>query len=140
MLAPDTVLGEVEPRLLALDEEPRRVLRAASLFGEVFEFEAVLSLMGLKGRRSLEQALAALVEEDVLRRVGAAAGRFAFRHKLVREAAFSMLTPSDRALGMARARQWLEESGKTIPELLLRERPHSAVPLAPLDESPSAPV
>jgi predicted ATPase len=33
---PDTVLGIVEARLSALAPEARRVLRAASLFGEVF--------------------------------------------------------------------------------------------------------
>jgi hypothetical protein len=117
--APDTVLGEIEPRLLALDEEPRRVLRAASLFGDRFEFEAVLALMGLRGRRSLEAALAALVEADLIRRVADGSGVHAFRQRLVREAAFAMLTPADRALGMSRARQVLEEAGKTIPELLL---------------------
>lgn len=119
LLAPDTVLGEVEPQLAALDEEPRRVLRAASLLGDSFEFEGVLSLLGLKGRRALEETLAALVAADVIRRLGASSGSFAFRSKLVREAAFSMLTGKDRQAGMARARQWLEEAGKTIPELLL---------------------
>ena len=30
-----------------------------------------------------------------------------------------MKSPADKALGMARARQWLEEAGKTLPEILL---------------------
>jgi predicted Ser/Thr protein kinase len=119
MLAPDTVLGEIEPRLHCLDEEPRRVLRAASLLGDTFEFEGVLSLLGLKGRHALEETLEVLVEADLIRRLGDASGAYAFRQKLVREAAFAMLTPPDRRLGVARARQWLEEAGKTLPELLL---------------------
>jgi eukaryotic-like serine/threonine-protein kinase len=119
LLAPDTVLGEVEPLLAGLDEEPRRVLRAASLLGDTFEFEGVLSLLGLKGRRALEETLATLVDGDLIRRLGASSGSFAFRNKLVRESAFSLLTGKDRQVGIARARQWLEEAGKTIPELLL---------------------
>jgi hypothetical protein len=134
-LAPDTVLGDIEPRLLALDEEPRRVLRAASLYGDRFEFEAVLALMGLRGRRSLEAALSALVDADLIRRVGEVGGSYAFRHRLVREAAFSMLTPADRALGTSRARQWLEEAGKTIPELLLPLGPRWASAISQVSQT-----
>ena len=134
-LAPDTVLGEIEPRLLALDEEPRRVLRAASLYGDRFEFEAVLALMGLRGRRSLDAALSALIDADLIRRVGEVTGTYAFRHRLVREAAFSMLTPADRALGTARARQWLEEAGKTIPELLLPLGPRWASAISQISQT-----
>ena len=134
-LAPDTVLGDIEPRLLALDEEPRRVLRAASLYGDRFEFEAVLALMGLRGRRSLETALSALIDADLIRRVGEVGGSYAFRHRLVREAAFSMLTPADRALGTSRARQWLEEAGKTIPELLLPLGPRWASAISQVSQT-----
>ena len=117
--APDTVLGVVEPRILALSDEARRVLRAASLFGDHFEFEAVLSLLGLKGRPALEESLLSLIEADLVRRLDEPRGLYAFRGRLVREAAFAMLSPADRALGVARARQWLEEAGKTLPEILL---------------------
>jgi hypothetical protein len=118
-VAPETVLGVVEARIFALADEPRRVLRAASLFGDNFEFEAVLSLLGLKGRPALEETLARLVDADLIRRVDEPRGLYAFRGRLVREAAFAMLSPADRTLGVARARQWLEESGKTLPELLV---------------------
>jgi predicted ATPase len=117
--APDTVLGAIEPRIVALGDECRRVLRAASLFGDSFEFEAVLSMLGLKGRPALEETLATLVEADLIRRVDEPRGLYAFRGRLVREAAFAMLSPTDKSLGVARARQWLEEAGKTLPELLL---------------------
>jgi hypothetical protein len=137
LLAPDTVLGEVEPLLAGLDEEPRRVLRAASLLGDTFEFEGVLSLLGLKGRRALEETLATLVAGDLVRRLGASSGTFAFRSKLVRESAFAMLSGKDRAVGVARARQWLEEAGKTIPELLLVPPPRRRTP-TPQAESPAA--
>ena len=122
LLAPDTVLGTVEARLLRVDEEPRRVLRAASLLGDTFEFEGVLSLLGLKGRQALETALGDLEAAEFIRKLGEATGVYAFRQKLVREASFATLTPEDRTLGVERARQWLEEAGKTLPDLLLGRR------------------
>ena len=138
LVAPDTVLGQVEPRLARLDDEPRRVLRAASLLGDQFQFEGVLSLLGLKGRRALEEALAALCEADVIRRVGVQGGSFAFRSRLLREAAFALLTGRDRAVGIARARQWLEEAGKTIPELLLDPAARRPAPPSEVTEQPPA--
>jgi hypothetical protein len=118
-LAPDSVLGTVESRIFAIEEEPRRVLRAASLLGDTFEFEGVLALLGLKGRRALEDCLRVLVEVDLIKPLPAPAlGVYCFRQRLVREAAFATLSAADRTLGVARARQWLEEAGKTLPELL----------------------
>jgi hypothetical protein len=124
---PDSVLGTVEARLFALDEEPRRVLRAASLYGDTFDIEAVLSQLGLKGRAALEENLNVLVERDLVRRIGGEpGGAFAFRQVLVREAAFAMLTAADRAVGVARARQWLAEAGKTLPEFLMAQTGEAA--------------
>ena len=68
LLAPDAVLGVVESRLLRLDPETRRVLRAASLCGDSFDFEAVLALLGLKGRAALGNTLEALVANHFLSR------------------------------------------------------------------------
>jgi eukaryotic-like serine/threonine-protein kinase len=116
---PDTVLGTVEARLLAFDEEPRRVLRAASLFGDRFEVEGLVAVMGERNRASVHECLAVLVEADLVRRaMNEGEGVYVFRHKLVREAAHAMLTPSDRTLGSEGARRWLEAAGKTLPEFL----------------------
>jgi hypothetical protein len=130
-LAPDSVLGTVEARIFALEDEPRRVLRAASLLGDTFEFEGVLALLGLKGRRALEECIRALVDADLIQPLPApAVGVFTFRERLVREAAFAMLSAADRALGVARARQWLEEAGKTLPELLAMGPSSAPLPAA----------
>ncbi len=118
LLAPDAVLAVAERRLLRLDAEARRVLRAASLFGDSFEFEAVLALLGLKGRASLGNTLEALVANNLLGRSGPMSSSYTFRRKLLREAAFAMLTVADRDTGVVRARQWLEEAGRTLPQLL----------------------
>jgi hypothetical protein len=118
LLAPDAVLAVAERRLLRLDAEARRVLRAASLFGDSFEFEGVLALLGLKGRASLGNTLEALVANNLLARSSPMSSTYSFRRKLLREAAFAMLTVADRDTGVVRARQWLEEAGRTLPQLL----------------------
>src|SRR5207245_8479178 len=43
---PDTVLGMVQARLDALGSEPKRLLRAASVFGETFWRGGTLALLG----------------------------------------------------------------------------------------------
>jgi tetratricopeptide (TPR) repeat protein len=112
---PETVLAMVETRLERLDPEARRALRAASVFGETFWRGSVAALFG-----SVEEAgrrLAELVEQELVsRRAGrrfAGEEEFAFRHALVREAAYAMLTEKDRRLGHQLAGEWLEHAGET---------------------------
>jgi hypothetical protein len=118
LLAPEAVLGVVESKLVRLDAEARRVLRAASLCGDTFDFEAVLALLGLKGRAALGNTLEALVSNHFLSRGSQNSSTYSFRRKLLREASFAMLTVADRDAGVLRARQWLEEAGRTLPQLL----------------------
>jgi eukaryotic-like serine/threonine-protein kinase len=110
---PETVLATVQARLEALAPDLRRVLRAGSLFGEVFSDEGVAKLVD----RSPRDALGELVDREVLyRRASArAAGQaeYAFRHALVREAAYAMLTDQDRKLGHRLAGEWLEHAGES---------------------------
>ena len=49
---PETVLGMVQARLDALGEDPRRVLRAASVFGQTFSRAGVGSLLSERDGRS----------------------------------------------------------------------------------------
>src|SRR5262245_56655376 len=46
---PETVVAMVQARLDVLDDEARRILRAASVFGEVFWAGAVTRLLGATG-------------------------------------------------------------------------------------------
>jgi len=111
---PETVVAMVQSRLGALDDEARRLLRAASVFGEIFWARGVSALLG--GATTWER-LAALVEREVL--VKRMESRFpgereyAFRHGLLREGAYAMLTDEDRALGHRLAGEWLEERGES---------------------------
>jgi eukaryotic-like serine/threonine-protein kinase len=104
----------VQTRLEGLDGETRRMLRAASIFGEVFWPGGVEALLGGAGAGPSWAALVA-TRDVVVQRAGS---RFAgeeelgFRNALLREAAYAMLTPGDRALGHLLAGDWLEQHGE----------------------------
>jgi tetratricopeptide (TPR) repeat protein len=114
---PDTVLAMMQSRLATLEPEARRVLRAGSLFGEVFWRGAAASLLGLSPRApSLIERLAELERcEWISRQPDPQLGdedEYIFRHALVREAAYEMLTREDRELGHRLAGEWLERAGE----------------------------
>ncbi len=111
---PETIVAMVQSRLGALPDEDRRLLRAASIFGETLWAGAVTALVG-DGPR-VAARLEALVTQEIL--VPRAAPRFAdereyaFRHALLREGAYAMLTDEDRALGHRLAAEWLALRGE----------------------------
>ncbi|EYF00245.1 Serine/threonine protein kinase [Chondromyces apiculatus DSM 436] len=124
---PETVVAMVQSRLGALDEGARRLLRAASISGELFWAGSVAALLGVDSRRdargraaarlrAVDAQLAQLVEQEVL--VRHPDSRFpdeeelAFRHALLREGAYAMLTDQDRRLGHQLVGEWLEAHGE----------------------------
>ncbi|AUX44252.1 protein kinase [Sorangium cellulosum] len=120
---PETVLGMVEARLARLDPDVRRVLRAASVFGDVFWKSGVLALLGGAGDAPAgEGPFGYLVERELImaseKRRFAGEEELAFRHAIVREAAYATLTPRDRALGHRLAAEWLERAGETSAAVL----------------------
>ncbi|HEY0476230.1 MAG TPA: hypothetical protein VGD37_01830, partial [Kofleriaceae bacterium] len=120
---PETVLAMVETRLGRLALEARRVLRAASVFGEVCWEHGVIVLLGAAmGPAIVGDWLAQLVEQEVLtvRPVSRFPGQreLAFRHSLLREGAYATLTDEDRRLGHRLAGEWLEHHGEADPMVL----------------------
>ncbi|WP_437779576.1 serine/threonine-protein kinase [Sorangium sp. So ce1097] len=114
---PDTVLAIVQSRLEGLAPEERRVLRAASVLGQVFWRGAALSLLGGEERApALDAWLSGLAAREWIARRPASSLRgeleYGFRHALVREAAYDMLTDEDRALGHRLAGGWLAAAGE----------------------------
>ncbi len=131
---PETIVGMVQARLDALGDDPRRVLRAASVFGQTFSRAGVGSLLSERDRQILPMCLDVLVSREVVlpRRgddaapgvpdsgapgSGAPSGDdedgdepYVFRHALLRDAAYAMLTEGDRALGHLLAAEHLEKS------------------------------
>ncbi|MBS2016994.1 MAG: protein kinase [Deltaproteobacteria bacterium] len=114
---PGTVLAMVEARLERLDPMARRVLRAASLFGEVFWRGGLLALTGGDYKASeVDDWLSDLVRREIVQRRDVSRfpsdHEYQFRHALVRDAAYQMLTQDDRMLGHKLAGEWLEKAGE----------------------------
>jgi predicted ATPase len=106
------------------------VLRAASVFGESFWPDAVSVLVGADPAW-VAGALAELVERDLLVGRGAAAGAdapYAFRHGLVRDAAYAMLTDNDRRLGHRLAADWLTQMPGADPMTIAEHRERAGAP------------
>lgn len=120
---PGTVVAMVQSRLGALPSEARRVLRAASVFGEAFWPGAVAALLGGAGGLDLvRRALGELAQGEVVMRRRESRfpseEEFAFRHALLREGAYATLTQPDRELGHKLAGAWLSKLGETDPIVL----------------------
>ena len=120
--SPETVLALVGARLAQHSAEARRVLRAASVFGDVMWSSGVAALVTDTGDGEVARHLDELVEREVLTR--RAQSRFpgeteyVFRHALLREGAYAMLTDGDRALGHRLAAEWLERHDEADPLVL----------------------
>ena len=115
---PETVLAMVAARLDAFEAEARRVLRAGSVFGPTFWLGGVTALLG-GGQHASETAewLRELEAREVVARVDPSRipdeTEYTFRHALLREAAYAMLTDGDRALGHRLVGRWLTRVGET---------------------------
>jgi hypothetical protein len=112
---PETILAVAQARLGRLEPSMRRVLRAASIVGDVFGLDTVRALVGLD-LADVEAMFAALAEQELVapvdtpRIAGGVAGgvAFTFRHALLRATAYASLTEEDRTLGHRLAAGWLQ--------------------------------
>ncbi|AGP39839.1 serine/threonine-protein kinase [Sorangium cellulosum] len=115
---PETVVAMIHARLGALDDEARRILRAASVFGETFWAGGVAALLGERGGHasSVRARIDALAERELVQKRKSSRfdgeAEYAFRHALLREGASAMLTEKDRSLGHRLAAEWLEVHGE----------------------------
>jgi tetratricopeptide (TPR) repeat protein len=116
---PETVLAMVQSRIEALAVEERRILRAASVLGETFWAGCVDVLLATS---NAAEWLDSLVELELL--VPRAQARFpgereyVFRHALLRDAAYGMLSEADKSVAHGMAGSWLERAGETDARLL----------------------
>jgi hypothetical protein len=120
---PETVVAMLQSRIARLGAQLRRVLRAGSLFGETFWRDGVVALLGWDPTDSeIDGCLAELVRAEILephrdsRYPGEA--EYGFRHALMREAAYGLLTGEDKRAGHLRAARYLEERGEKDPFIL----------------------
>jgi hypothetical protein len=99
---PVGIVGTVQRRFDALDPSARAVLRAASIFGMGFTAAGIVPLVAAD--LSVPAALDDLVSAELVERQR---DGFAFRHALVRDAAYALLTAADRTLGHGLVAKWL---------------------------------
>jgi hypothetical protein len=114
---PDTVLAMLHSRIDQLDLETRQVLRAASILGERAHADTITHLIG-KGEGEADAYLEELVRRDMLEAVRGRPRMYAFRHALLREAAYATLTEADRRLGHRLAADRLEQGPDPDPFLV----------------------
>ncbi len=131
---PETVIATVEGRLRGLSPDSRRVLRAASIFGQRFWFGGLSALLGEEMEPGRLSVLVSQLEElEVCARQYASRypgdTEYAFRHALVRDAAYAALTDEDRRLGHALAAAYLEEMGEHDPMLLAEHHERAKSPM-----------
>src|SRR4029079_5748914 len=96
----------------------RRVLRAASVYGQAFWQGSVAALLGGAERTlQLHDWLTELADREIIikRTESRFPGEreFVFRHALVRDGAYAMLTDADKALGHRLAGEWLSRAGES---------------------------
>ncbi len=132
---PETVLAMVEARLEGFEAEARRILRAASLFGHTFWQSGVVLLLGgaQHAGQSAEWLQELEVREVLCRRAESrfpGEEEYVFRHALLREAAYAMLTESDRTLGHRLVGRWLERAGEVDAMVLAGHFEQGQMPAA----------
>ena len=117
---PETVLAMAETRLGSLEPEGRLVLRAASVFGDACWSGGVAALLGR--RADADAWLETLVDREFL--IHAPDGRFpgekqyGFRHALLRDSVYAMLTEQDRSVAHRLAADWLLAAGEKNASVL----------------------
>lgn len=104
---PDTVLGVLQARLRKIDDESRRVLRAASVFGGGFSDGALAAVL-IMSREEVRNRVVALIHGEMLVwELGSESATCRFRHALLRDACYAMLPEDERELAHRLAAEWL---------------------------------
>ena len=122
---PDSVLGIVQARLDALPSEARRILRAASVFGEVAWQGGVGALVGESSLNfGVAHWLNDLVSQELLTEHAASRipgeREVRFRHAIVRDAVYATLVDDERKTAHSAAGRWLESVNFDDPSVLAR--------------------
>ncbi|MCW2501117.1 MAG: adenylyl cyclase class-3/4/guanylyl cyclase [Frankiales bacterium] len=121
---PDSVQGVVDSRLDLLTAAERSVVSAAAVVGESF-WEGAIAAVAAADRVEVRACLEALEQREVVRRAPASSvageSEYAFRHVLVRDAAYARIPRSLRVVQHQRCAAWLDafspERGDDVAEL-----------------------
>ena len=130
---PPALHGLLASRLDLLPHDERMLLERGSVEGELFHLESVAAGRGPGNSAAisgpgLDRALDALIRRDLVAPVagGGLGGRSAlgFRHPLIREAAYAMLTRADRARLHEQHAGWLSQLAPPEPAGAARQASH----------------
>lgn len=114
---PETLIATMNTRLESLDPDARRMLRAASVFGETFWRGGLEAMLRDLPSASVDRWLELLVAQELVEACRECRfpgeTEYAFRHALFREAAYASLIPSDRETAHYAAATWLERVGES---------------------------
>ncbi|HKA88064.1 MAG TPA: protein kinase [Haliangiales bacterium] len=117
---PETVLAMVQSRIEGFGADARRVVRAAAIFGEVFWASGIRAILG--DDAEIDEWLPVLSQREVVipkhDSKFADEKEYAFRHALMREAAYALWSDAERARAHRAAGEWLERQGEDNALLL----------------------
>lgn len=114
---PETVLAMLQARIARLDAGARRAVRAAAVFGQTFWRDGLAAILDASSSSAdVELALGALLDAELVQEHStsrlANQKEYGFRHALVRDAAYSLLTDSDLTTGHCLVAEFLEGAGE----------------------------
>jgi hypothetical protein len=120
---PETVLAMIQARIGRLSVTARRALRAASVLGETFWENCVLQMLaathgGVTIRGALDELEAEEITEKATDRRFAGEPQHRFRHTLVRDAAYDLLSSDESRSWHATAAAYLERVGERNASVL----------------------
>jgi tetratricopeptide (TPR) repeat protein len=119
---PESLVAMTQARLERLPTEARRVLRAGSIFGESFGLDGLAALLSDVDREALGRVASQLVEQEVIEAARQGGDqRFSFRHAILREAAYAMLTDADRKVAHGLAGSFLGRCGRDDDAVAIAE-------------------
>ena len=110
---PPTIRALIASRLDRLPDDARQVAARGSVIGRVFETAALVQIAPDDARASLTAHLLTLVRRELIRPARADIGAgdaFAFRHVLIRDAAYEAMPKRERADLHARLADWIEQT------------------------------
>ena len=120
---PETVLVMLQARIGRFDSGQRQAVRAASVFGQTFWQGGVATLLGFDPQADeVERRLAALVDAEVIEVHKESRlpkeRQYAFRHALIRDAAYGLLSEENRTAWHRLAGEYLSQAGETNARVL----------------------
>lgn len=130
---PKTVRDTILLRLERLGADQVRMLRAAAVLGNTFRDSALIAVVG-QDLPTVQEALRACVQQQLVREQADAGGTYRFRHSLTREAVYEDLVSTERQEYHSRAADGLREqpgwnAAEIANHLFAAGREAEAVPL-----------